>query len=117
VGDGEVELFHGGALGKLGGEGLVGDVGFGDDETARGVFVEAVDDAGPLDTADAGELALAVMEEGVDECAVGVSRGWVDDHAVRLMEDKEVLVFENNVERDVLRGGDVRDGFGDDDGD
>ena len=87
VGDGEVELFHGGALGELGGEGLVSDVGFRDYEAARGVFVEAVDDAGALDAADAGELAFAVVEEGVDESAIGIAGGGVNDDAVLFVKD------------------------------
>ena len=34
VGDGEIDFFHAGALGKLGGQALVGGVGFGDDEAS-----------------------------------------------------------------------------------
>ncbi len=116
VGDAEVEFFHG-ASGELCGEGLVGGVGFGDDEAAGGVFVEAVDDAGSFDAADAGELAAAVVEEGVDEGAIGVSGGGVDDDAGVFVEDEEVFVFEEDVEGDVLGGGDVWDGFGEGDGD
>lgn len=75
-----------------------------------------MDDAGPLDSADAGELAVAVVEECVDEGAVGVPGGRVDDHAVGFVEDDDVLVFEYDVERDVLRGGYVRDCLGNYDG-
>lgn len=39
VRDCEVELLHGGALGKLGDEALVGGIGFRDDEATGGVFV------------------------------------------------------------------------------
>ncbi len=117
AGDGEVEFFHGFALGELGDEGLVGGVGFGDDEAAGGVFVEAVDDAGAFDAADAGELALAVVEESVDEGAVGVSGAGVDDHAVGFVEDDDVFVFVEDVEGDVLGCVFEGDGFGDDDGD
>ncbi len=117
VGDGEVELFHGGSLGKLGGEGLVGDVGFRDDEAAGGVLVEAVDDAGALDAADAGELAFAMVEEGVDEGAVGVAGRGVDDNAMLLVEHEDVVVFVKDIERDVLRRGDVGDGLGKSEGD
>ena len=87
MGDGEVELFHGRALGKLGGEGLVSDVGFRDYEAARGVFIKTVDDAGALDAADAGELAFAVVEEGVDESAIGIAGGGVNDDAVLFVKD------------------------------
>lgn len=117
VGDGEVELFHGGALGKLGGEGLVGGVGFRDDEAAGGVLVESVDDAGALDAADAGELAFAVVEQGVDESAVGVAGRGVDDDAVLLMEDEDVFVLVEDIQRNILRCGNIGYGFGKNDGD
>lgn len=45
VGDGDIGFF-GRPVGELGREAKLGVVGFGDDETAGGVFVEAVDDAG-----------------------------------------------------------------------
>lgn len=53
VSDGEVDFLHRRALGKLGCEALVGGVGFCDDEAAGGVFIETVDDAGSLHSADA----------------------------------------------------------------
>lgn len=93
VGNGKVELFHGRALCELSDETLVGGVGFCDDEAAGCVLVEAVDDAGALDSTDAGELAFAVMEEGVYEGAVGVSRGGMDYDAVLFVEHEDVLVF------------------------
>jgi len=117
VGYRQVEFFHGGALGKLCNERLVGDVGFGDDEAARGVFVQAVDDAGALDTADAGELAFAMVKEGIDQGAVGISRSRVNDHAMRFVQDDEVIVLENDVQWDILGAGDIRHSLGDDDGD
>ncbi len=66
VGDGEVELFHRGALGKLGDESLVGGVCFCNDQAAGGILVETVYDAGALDSADAGELAFAMVEQRID---------------------------------------------------
>lgn len=97
VGDGEVELFHGGALRKLGGERLVGGIGFRDDEAAGGVFVESVNDAGALDAADAGELAFAVVEQGIDEGAIRVAGRGVDDDAVLFVEDENVFVLVENI--------------------
>jgi eukaryotic-like serine/threonine-protein kinase len=103
LGDGQVEFFHRAALGELGDERLVGEVGFRNNEAAGGVLVEAVDDAGPLDAADAGELAVAVMEQGVDQRAIGISRCRVDDHAGGLVEDDEIFILKQNIQRDVLR--------------
>ena len=116
LGEGEVELgcF---ACRELFGEGLLGAVGFGGDDAAGGVFVEAVDDAGSFDAADAGELAGAVEEESVDEGAVGVTGGGVDDEADGFVDDEEFVVLVDDVEGDVLGEdfGGVR--FGDFDGD
>lgn len=116
-GDGEVEFFHGGSLGELADEGLVSGVGFGDDEAAGGVFVEAVDDAGSFDAADSGEFSVAVEEEGVDEGAIGVAGGGVDDHAVGFVDDDDVVIFVEDFEGDVLLWGIEGDGFGEGDGD
>lgn len=116
-GDGVVNLGGGLALGELGEQGLHGAVGLGDDDAAGGIFVEAVDDAGALDSVDAGELVSAVMEEGVDEGAVGVAGGGVDDHAVGFVEDDEVFVFVEDVEGEVLGDEGEGDGLGDGDAD
>ena len=43
------------------------------------------------------------MEEGVDEGPVAVADGGVDDEARGLVEDEEVLVLEQDGERDLLR--------------
>ena len=39
---------------------------FRNDEQSRGVLVDAVDDAGALLAADAGERVAAIVHEGVD---------------------------------------------------
>ena len=57
------------------------------------------------------------MKEGIDEGAVGVAGGGVDDHAVGFIENDEVLVFVEDVEGDVLRDEFEGDGFGDGDAD
>ena len=116
LGDGEVEFFHGPA-GELADERLVGDVRLGDDDAAGGVLIQPVDDAGALDAADAGELALAMMQQGIDQRAVGISRCRMDDHAGALVEDDQIVILEEDFQREVLRGVVERDGFGDDDGD
>ena len=90
----------------------MGGVGFRDDQAAGSVFVEAVNDAGSLDAADAGELAFAMMEQGVDESAVGVSGSGVDDHAFVLVDDDERVVFVKHPECDVLGLSVGRDRFG-----
>ena len=116
LGDGEVE-FGSLAFGELCGEGLLGAIGFGGDDAAGGVLVEAVDDAGALDAADAGELPGAVVEEGVDKGAVGVACGRVHDEADGFVEDNEFVVLEEDVKGDVLGEGLGGFWFGNLDGD
>jgi hypothetical protein len=102
VGDGEIEL-GGFASGKLREKRLQGGIGLGGHEAAGGVLVEAMDDAGALHSADSRELAAAVVEEGVDERAVRIAGGGMDDEADWLVEDDEVVILKENVERDLLR--------------
>ena len=56
------------------------------------------------------------MEQGVHQSAVWISRCRVNDHPMFFMEDNEVLVLVNDIERDLLRGCDVRNGLRNDDG-
>ena len=69
--------------GELPGQAFVGDVGLGDDQQARRVLVDAVDDAGPRDAADARQAAAAMVEQGVDQRAVEIAGGGMDDQARR----------------------------------
>ena len=117
LGDGEVEFLHGAALRELGDQGLVGDIGFRDDKAAGGVFVQAVDDARALDPTDAGKLSMAVVKERIDEGAIGISRRGVDDHAMRFVQDNEVIIFKQNFQSDVLRRGIEWHGLGQNDRD
>ena len=78
-------------------ERLVGDIGLGDDDAAGGVFVQAVDDAGALDTANARKFAAAVMEHRVDQRAIGVARRGVDDHARGFVDHHEIVIFKQNL--------------------
>lgn len=115
VDGGEVD-FTKAALGEGFGQAAVGDVIFGDDHAAGGVFIEAVDDARAHLSADAAEV-VAVMEKGIDEGAVGISCGGVDDEAGGFVEDEDVFVLKKDIERDVLSddgdGDDLRDDEGD----
>ena len=73
-----------------------------DDDEPRSVLVEAVDDSWARDAADSGESG-AVVEKGVDERSREMAWRRVDDHSRRLVDDYHVVVFENDVERNVLR--------------
>ncbi len=108
-----VTLFDG-AVEELKGDGVDGAGGFGDDKEAGGIAVEAVGQAD-------GFGVRGVVEKAVQEGAGAVADGGVDGHAGRLMDDQEVIVFEEDVERygfggggegAWLWGGTARGGFG-----
>ena len=82
---------------------FMGDVGLGDDEQARRVLVDSVDDPRPRHSADPAEPPGAMVEQGVDQRAVEIAGGRMDDHPRRLVDDEQMIVLEDDVERDVLR--------------
>ena len=100
--DGLIGAGHG-VVGQLGRECEVGKVVFRRDEQAGRVLVDAVHDAGPPLSADAGETVAAVGEQGVDERAVLVAGRGVHDHAARFVDDDEVIVLIHHVQRQILR--------------
>ena len=57
---------------------------------------------GALDPADAGQAVAAVKQQGVDQRAAGAAGGRVDHHADRLVDDDQLVVLVEDVERDVL---------------
>ena len=76
--------------------------------------VEAMHDAGPQLAADAAQV-LDVVQERVDEGAVGVARGGMDDHAGGLVDDHEVRVVVEDFEWQRLGPRHRRGGRGDHD--
>ncbi len=87
-------------VGELGGERAVGAVGLGHHHQPGGVLVEPVHDAGPLDAADAGEAVAAMGDQRIDQRAGGVAGGRVHHEARRLVDDDELVVLVDDVERD-----------------
>ena len=96
----DVGLLDGAVL-ELLREGVVRGVVLRDEDDARRVAVEPVDDAGAQHAADAGEIG-AVREDRVDERAGRVAGRRMHRHAGRLVDDEHVGVLEQDVERDVL---------------
>ena len=86
-------------------EALVRRVRLGDDEQPGRTLVETVHDARPLDAADARQAVAAVGDERVDERAGGVPGGGMHDEVRRLVDDDEVAILVDDVERDRLGGG------------
>lgn len=70
-----------------------------------------------FDSADAGQAALAVVQQGVDERAIGISRCGMHDHAGFFIDHDQIIVFKKNLQRNLLRRCDVRHGLGEIDDD
>ena len=84
-------------------EGLVRGIVFGHHQQAAGVFVDAVHDARADGAANAGELPGTVVEQRVDQRAVGVAGRRVHHHAFGFVDDEQVGVLIHDVQRDILR--------------
>ena len=76
---------------------------FRGDQQAGGILVDAVDDAGALFPADAGERVPAVPQQRVDQRPVRMPGGGMDDEAAGLVDHDHVVILENHVQRDLLR--------------
>jgi len=76
----------------------VRDLIFGDEDDAGSVFVEAVHNAGAEGVATLRE-SLAAAEESVDERAARGAGSSVHGHAGGLVDGDDVVVFEEDIER------------------
>ena len=77
------------------------------EQQTAGVLVQPVDDAGAQFAADAAQV-VKVVQERVDERAVLIAGGGVNDHAAGLQDDGEIVILIENRERNFLRDGDGR---------
>ena len=84
---------------QLGRKGLVGKVVLRHNQQARGILVDAVDNAGAQLAVDAGEAVPAVIEQGVDQRAVPVARRRMHHKPLWLVDDQHVLVLVGNIQR------------------
>lgn len=116
LGGRKVEL-AGLAIVKLLEEGLLGGLRLRHHDAATGIFVEAMDDPRAFYPADPGQFSLAVVEEGIDEGAVWGAGGGMDHESASLVDHQEVIIFEDDLERDVLGQDFGGLGFGEIDGD
>ncbi len=87
----------------------MGRVILGDQDDAGGLLVQTVDDAGTKVATHLGER-IQVVQQRVDQRAVVAhvlrrSRSGMHHHSGRLVDDRQVLVLMQDVERDVLREG------------
>ena len=84
----------------------------GDHHQACRVLVEPVHDARPADAADAGKAGAAMGNQRVDQRAALVAGGRMHDQPFWLVDDDDVVVLIDNVERDILAHRLRRNGFG-----
>ena len=89
-------------VGKLRAERLMRGVVLRGHHQSRRILVEPMYDAGAAHAADAGQTGAAMGDQGVDQCSGLVARGGVHDKSLRLVDDDEVLVLVDDVERNGL---------------
>ncbi len=75
---------------------------FRDDQESRGFFIEPVDDAGTALATYIRQI-LKVKKEGICDSPTPGSGPGMDHQSCRLFNDRQILVFEMNLERDLLR--------------
>src|SRR5262249_37723924 len=84
------------------------EIVLGDDDQATGGFVETMNDAGPKFAADLGKMAETVQQRVDQRATIAfVIRGTgtsVHHHAGGLVDDGEVVVFIDNVKRNIFGG-------------
>ena|SRR5437899_2226759 len=74
---------------------------FGYDKAAARLFVETMNDAGTLFPADSRQVR-AVIQERVHQRVVAMTSPRVNDKSRRLINDDQVVIFEENLKRDLL---------------
>ena len=81
----------------------MGKIVFGNRQKPAGILVDPVDDARPLHPADTGKIVAAVIKQRIDQRSVIYARRRVNGHSRRLVDDDQVIVFKNHIERNVFR--------------
>jgi len=98
----EIDFFNG-ARGKLFGKILMRGIIFRHDQTAARFFIDAMNNAGPLFSADAGKV-FAMMQQRVDERVLLMPGARMNDKTSRLVDYDKIDIFKKNIERDFFRG-------------
>ena len=74
---------------------------FGDHHHPAGVLVEPVHDAGARHIRQRGRM----MQQGIEQRAIAIACTGVNDEPRRLVDDQQMLVLEDDVERNVFADG------------
>jgi hypothetical protein len=75
----------------------------GHDHQPARILIKAMNDTWPSNAADSHQARAAMVNQGIDQCPVEVSRGRVDNQPGRLVDDDQMPVLEPNIQRDRLR--------------
>ena len=92
-------------IGELRGQRLMRAVVLRRHHQPGGVLVEPVHDARPPDAADAGKAGAAVGDQRIDQRAGLVARGRMHHQAPGLVDDDDVVVLIDDIERDLFARG------------
>ena len=81
----------------------MGGIIFTDDDGAGRILIDSVDDSGAQHAVDAGKLSPTVIQYGVDKGMAVMPGCRMDDHILWLVDNQNVAVLIENVQRDVFR--------------
>ena len=75
----------------------------GNYKQTRGIFIYAVDYTGTDLSVYRRKPAGAMTQKCVDQCSVGITGGWVNDHSLRFVYYQQIFVFIDYIQRYILR--------------
>ena len=90
-------------FGKLLAQTAVSFIIFGNDQQTASVFVNTVDDARTFYTADAGKAVPTMVKQGINQSSAMRSGRRMYSHSCRFVDNQQVIVFINNVQRNIFR--------------
>jgi hypothetical protein len=97
---GEVNFCHGSRR-KLAGKIAMGRVVLRDDESAAGFLIQTMNNSWAFLSPDAGKI-VAVRQERINQRVLLMTGARMHHDAGRLVQDEEIVVFENHFERYLL---------------
>ena len=89
-------------IGELLGEALMRRIRFRHHQQARCVFVDPVDDTRARYASDTGQRAITMVQQRIDQRAIGIARRRMNDHSGGLVDDDQVLILIHHHYGDIL---------------
>ena len=81
----------------------MGRIVFGHDQQAAGVLIDPMHDAGTANSTDPGQAIAAMGQQSIDEGAVVMTGGRMDNQTSRFVKHENVRILVANIEGDCLR--------------